>query len=61
MIRGLRGILALLGALLPPLQGSGQEYSHDGNRWYEVEVIVFTNAPLSLAQERAIPGKTVLE
>lgn len=57
MIRALQRILALVGALLPPLQGSTQEYSHDGNRWYEVEIIIFTNAPLGPYQEHAIPGR----
>lgn len=36
-----RLLLALLLFASPLLQA--QEYSHDGNRWYEVEVSIFTN------------------
>lgn len=46
----------LLFLLSGPLQA--QEYSHDGNRWYEVEVSIFTNDfPPGEHTEIAVPEK----
>lgn len=48
----------LLVAVLAASQTLAQEYSYDGNRWYEVEVSVFTNeVPGGAYSEIAVPGK----
>lgn len=36
-------LLLMLGATTVARPGAAQEYSYDGNRWYDVEVSVFTN------------------
>ncbi|MDC0598892.1 peptidoglycan binding protein CsiV [Gammaproteobacteria bacterium] len=41
---------------------NAQDFSYDGNRWYEVELSIFTNQKLgSINSELAIPEKTILE
>lgn len=37
----------LLVAALAPISAHAQQYSYDGNRWYEIEVTVFTNDTVS--------------
>lgn len=56
MKRSARHLLAALLATLATHAGLAQEYSYDGNRWYEVEAIVFRHLDPNLqASERPPP------
>lgn len=52
--------IALVSLLLAPRIGLAQTFSYDGNRWYEIEVSVFSNDDPDRNSERTIPAKTTL-
>lgn len=54
--------LFLLLLCLPGLPAStaAQTFSYDGNRWYEIEVSIFSNEALTPGNELVIPEKTKL-
>lgn len=60
-MRRLRTTLLMLLACLAAA-AHGQEYSYDGNRWYEIEVVVFTHSLAdSPVAERPGAGQLTLE
>lgn len=53
-------LLALTGAAVPVAQA--QEFSADGNRWYEVEVSIFAiELPRAPDGEQPVPANTRME
>lgn len=56
-----------LTVLLSPLLGLaaapaclGQTFSYDGNRWYEIEVSIFTNSDMDASDEMVVPEHVTL-
>ncbi len=60
MIRPLMIIVAAILILAAP-SGQAQTFSYDGNRWYEIEVSIFSNENARQTSERTNPANTTLE
>lgn len=60
MLRPLLQSLSVLALLLVMPALSAQTFSYDGNRWYEIEVSIFTNAGYQASDEILIPERTTL-
>ena len=52
--------LLLLTACLAAPAAMAQTFSYDGNRWYEIEVSIFSNEGVDTSSELVIPDKTPL-